>query len=77
MLKIGLGQCIAEMVAAQKFNTANGNSITTIYGSVSSGISWKFLKLVESLATIDITEYPLPPLEEILSFLVWATTDKP
>jgi hypothetical protein len=28
-----LGQCIAEMVAAQRFNETNNNSISTIYGS--------------------------------------------
>lgn len=67
----GLGQCIAEMVAAQKFNQVNAAPLTTIYGSVSSGTAWKFLKLEATTVTIDLTEYPLPPVDLILSFLVW------
>ncbi|BAY24906.1 hypothetical protein NIES2100_47050 [Calothrix sp. NIES-2100] len=44
-LKSGLGQCIAEMVAVQRFNEAKGQSITAVYGTVSSGTQWRFLKL--------------------------------
>ena len=67
----GLGQCIAEMVAAWKFNQLNGKPLPTIYGSVSSGTAWKFLKLEGNQVTIDLTEYPLPPADLILGFLVW------
>ncbi|MBD2597117.1 hypothetical protein H6G74_22725 [Nostoc spongiaeforme FACHB-130] len=70
-LKSGLGQCMAEMVAAQKFNEAKGQPITTIYGTVSSGTQWRFLKLEGQTVTIDFSDYPLPPVEQILSFLVW------
>ncbi len=70
-LKVGLGQCIAEMVAAQKFNENKGRSIKVIYGIVSSGTQWRFLKLEGTTVTIDFTDYPLPPVEQILGFLVW------
>ncbi len=70
-LKVGLGQCIAEMVAAQKFNENKGRSIKVIYGIISSGTQWRFLKLEETTVTIDFTDYPLPPVEQILGFLVW------
>jgi hypothetical protein len=70
-LKSGLGQCIAEMVAAQRFNQAKEQPIATIYGCVSSGTQWRFLKLEGQTVTIDLVDYPLPPLEQILSFLVW------
>lgn len=70
-LKVGLGQCIAEMVAAQKFNENKGRSIKTIYGIVSSGTQWRFLKMEGTTVTIDFTDYPLPPVEQILGFLVW------
>lgn len=70
-LKTGFGQCVAEMVAAQKFNEAKEKSIPTIYGSVSNGVQWQFLKLERQTVTIDLTIYPLPPVEQILSFLVW------
>ncbi|MFB2893093.1 hypothetical protein ACE1CI_09290 [Aerosakkonemataceae cyanobacterium BLCC-F50] len=70
-LKSGIGQCIAEMIAAQKFNQAKNQPIKTIYGTVSSGTQWRFLKLEEKTVTIDLTDYPLPPVEQILGFLVW------
>lgn len=70
-LKVGLGQCIAEMVAAQKFNEAKGRSISAVYGSVSSGTAWRFLKLEGQIVTIDLTDYPLPTVDKILGFLVW------
>lgn len=70
-LKTGIGQCIAEMVAAQRFNQTRDKLIPTIYGSVSNGIQWQFLKLEEQTVTIDLSVYPLPPVEQILSFFVW------
>ena len=70
-LNIGIRQCIAEMVAAQKFNEANGQPIATIYGCISSGTAWRFLQLEERTVTVDLTDYPLPPVEQILGMLVW------
>jgi hypothetical protein len=70
-LKTGFGQCVAEMVAAQKFNDAKTKSIPIIYGSVSNGVQWQFLKLEGQTITIDLVIYPLPPVEQILGFLVW------
>lgn len=70
-LKPGIGQCVAEMVAAQKFNEAKEQPIRCIYGSVSSGTQWRFLKLEDRIVTIDLTDYPLPPVETILGILVW------
>ncbi|NET24469.1 hypothetical protein [Okeania sp. SIO1I7] len=73
-LKPALGQCLAEMVAAQRFNQQKQQPISTIYGTVTSGTVWRFLKLEEQTVTIDLTDYPLPPVEQILSFLVWMAT---
>jgi hypothetical protein len=70
-LKIGLGQCAAEMVAAQRFNLQKNHDIPNIYGCVSNGTQWRFMKLKDSLLTIDLSDYPLPPIEQILAFLVW------
>ncbi|MEH1815966.1 MAG: hypothetical protein V7K26_05465 [Nostoc sp.] len=70
-LKSGLGQCIAEMVAAQRFNQAREQTLKAVYGTVSSGTQWRFLKLEGQTVTIDLMDYSLPPIEPILSFLVW------
>ncbi len=70
-LKAGVGQCVAEMVAAQKFNESNGCAIPTIYGSVTSGTAWRFMKLERQTVTIDLVDYFLPPVDPILGMLVW------
>ncbi len=70
-LNSGIGQCIAEMVAAQKFNEANHQPIFTIYGSVTNGTAWRFLQLTEQTVTIELTDYPLVPVDFILGILVW------
>ncbi|MGK7899995.1 MAG: hypothetical protein AB4352_01025 [Hormoscilla sp.] len=66
-----LGQCLAEMVAAQRFLQQKQQPISTIYGTVTSGTVWRFLKLEGQIVAIDLTDYPLPPVEQILGFLVW------
>jgi hypothetical protein len=69
--KSGLGQCVAEMVAAQRFNEKAKESIPIIYGCVTSGTAWRFLKLEGQIVRIDLTDYPLPPVDVILSILLW------
>ena len=70
-LKSGLGQCVAEMVAAQQFNLESKASVTTVCGTVTSGTVWIFLKLDEKTVTIDLMEYSVNPIEQLLGFLVW------
>jgi hypothetical protein len=70
-LKSGLGQCAAEMVAAQRFNEQKGAMIPTIYGCVSNGTQWRFMQLQETCLTVDLHDYPLPPVGQILGFLAW------
>ena len=74
-LKTGIGQCVAEMVAMQKFNEAKGKPISVIYGCVSNGTQWRFLKLEEKIVSIDLNDYALPPVDEILGMLVWMVRD--
>ena len=74
-LKTGIGQCIAEMVAMQKFNEAKGKPISVVYGSVSNGTQWRFLKLEEKTVFLDLNDYALVPLEQILGMLVWMVQD--
>lgn len=70
-LKSGFGQCIAEMIAAQRFNQPSSLASDPIYGSVSNGTQWQFLRLQASTVTIDLTVYPLPPIETVLASLIW------
>lgn len=68
-IKAGLGQCIAEMVAAQLLNQREGNSIESIYGAVTTGTDWKFLKLVETRLSIDQRDYYINEVDQILGIL--------
>ncbi len=69
-LSSGLGQCIAEMVAAQRFNHQNERAIPVVYGAVTTGTSWQFLMLENQLATIDRGEYYLSQVDQILGILL-------
>ncbi|MEA5472310.1 hypothetical protein [Spirulina sp. 06S082] len=65
----GLGQCIAEMIAAQIFNQREENNIKTIYGVVTSGTNWRFLKIEETTVYIDNVEYYIKDIGKILGIL--------
>ncbi|NET49663.1 MAG: hypothetical protein F6K09_13265 [Merismopedia sp. SIO2A8] len=77
-LNAGLGQCAAEMIAAQIFNQrsnqAAGHSSSDydapIYGCVTNGELWKFLKLHHKTLTIDLEPYALEPLGRLLGILL-------
>jgi hypothetical protein len=70
-IKSGMGQCLAEMIAAQKFNQMSDRPIPVIYGCVTTGTIWRFLKLEETTVTVELSDYALPPTEQILGILVW------
>jgi len=65
----GLGQCVAEMLAARIFNERAGNEVSTVYGVVTTGSIWKFMKLDGSIISIDLTEYYLKDVNKILGIL--------
>jgi len=66
----GLGQCIAEMVAAQQFNLQENKVIPVIYGIVTSGNAWKFLKLEGKQVFIDLDEYYIKDIDRILGIIL-------
>ncbi|MEA5477657.1 hypothetical protein VB774_08485 [Pseudanabaena galeata UHCC 0370] len=69
-IKSGLGQCIAEMVAAQLFNQQENNKIPIIYGIVTSGEIWKFLQISEQTVAIDLTDYYINNIDKIIGILL-------
>lgn len=72
-LNAGVPQCIAEMVAAHRFNEREGTPIATVYGAVTDGTRWRFLRLESPAVTIDLREYSLPELSQIVGILVYMT----
>jgi hypothetical protein len=57
------------MIAAQIFNNQENNSIKTIWGAVTSGTNWQFLKLENNIVELDLKDYYLHDIEKILGFL--------
>ncbi len=72
----GMGQCMAEMVAAQQFNQTAGLPPKPVYGCVSSGLLWRFLQLEGHQMTVDLKDYALDPLSDLLGKLVWMCGDR-
>lgn len=68
-LKLEIGQCVAEMVAAQHFNTEKGNDISYVYGASTTGIDWQFFKLEAKCLYIDMATYTLERCDRILGIL--------
>jgi hypothetical protein len=60
------GQCGAEMYAARIFNERKGNNIHTIYGAVTNGVAWQFLKLEGQTLFIDTQIYAIANLPQLL-----------
>jgi hypothetical protein len=69
----GIAQCLAEMVAAQQFNREAKNPIPAIFGVVTTGNVWKFMRLDGMVATVDKSEYYIDDVDKILGILVWMT----
>lgn len=66
----GLGQCAAAMVGAQRFNRAERPAVEAVYGCVTNGEGWKFLRLTGTLLEIDIAEYLIGEPERILGVIL-------
>ena len=66
------GQCLAEMIAAQRFHQAEANNqvdtnlITTVWGAATTGTTWRFLRLEGNDARIDPDEYPISQVDKLL-----------
>jgi hypothetical protein len=69
-LTSGLGQCIAEMIASKIFNENEGNNVDKIYGAVTTGNTWKFLKYIDNTAYIDKLEYHIANVNMIMGIFV-------
>ncbi len=66
----GLGQCVAEMVASQRFNQQANLPPSPIFGCITNGFYWRFLQLVNSEVLGDAAiEYPLRPTEALMQRL--------
>jgi hypothetical protein len=63
----GLGQCIAQMVAAHVFNQSNGQTGAPVFGCVTTGEAWQFLRLANKEALLDQRRYYIDTIGLILA----------
>jgi hypothetical protein len=69
-IKSGYAQCMAEMIAAQIFNEREGKELESIFGVVTNGNQWKFLKLNKDVIYIDLNDYYIISPEKIMGILI-------
>lgn len=67
-LTAGVAQCIAEMYAAL-FNARDGEPRETLYGTVTSGTNWRFLRLRGLVAEVGVQEYFIEDVDKIPGIL--------
>ncbi|MDZ7936457.1 MAG: hypothetical protein U5M51_16160, partial [Emticicia sp.] len=63
--EIGVPQCAAQMIGAKVFNQNKGIQLDKIYGCVTTGKEWLFMKLEDKIY-IDKKTYHLDNIEDLL-----------
>jgi hypothetical protein len=68
-VEAGLGQCLAQMIGARLFNERSGQPPRPVFGCVTSGEVWQFLRLEGTAALIDRGRFFLDNVGGILGAL--------
>ena len=68
-IESGIGQCMAQMVGARLFNEQAGKSLPQIFGCVTTGETWQFLRLDGAVVGIDRNRYYIDNVGAILGIL--------
>ena len=77
-IELGLGQCAAQMVAARMFNERAGDAGRSIFGCVTTGEDWQFLRLEGDIISFDLQRLYINNLGGILGVLrAIITLDQP
>ena len=61
-----MGQCVAQMLGARLFNERKNNTIPILYGCVTNGDIWQFLRLKDKTIYIDVEKYYLDNPAQLL-----------
>lgn len=68
-LATGFGQCIAEMIGARIFNQNKQVTEPVMFGVVTTGTLWRFLRMEADIVEMDDPEYPVEQTNKILGIL--------
>jgi len=63
----GIWQCVAQMVGARLFNERAHSQQAAIYGCVTNGENWLFLRLKDNVAAVDRRRYYIDNVGGILA----------
>ena len=66
-IESGLGQCVAQIVAARLFNERAGEPVRPLFGCVTTGEVWQFLQLDGTDVTIDQNRLFINDVGDILA----------
>lgn len=66
-IESALGQCAAQMVAVQVFNERAGQPMPAVYGCVTTGENWQFLRLEGTTLTLDQGRFYVVNVGDILA----------
>jgi hypothetical protein len=69
-LEEGLAQCAAQMVGARLFNEHHKEAMPAVYGCVTTGEAWQFLRLRAQELVVDADRYYITEVSTILGILV-------
>jgi hypothetical protein len=72
-IRQGIAQCLAELVAAREFNARRGSVGHELYGAVTTGDLWRFMRLRDSVAEVDLSQFHIQNLDRILGVLLFMT----
>lgn len=71
----GLAQCAAQMVGARVYNEKDGKPVPFIYGCVTTGETWQFLKLEDGNLVVHPNRLKIEEIDKILWFIVECVKD--
>jgi hypothetical protein len=74
-INAGMPQCMAAMIAARIFNERENQPSSPIYGLVTAGNLWRFLKLEANFIFVDRSEYHISQVDKILGILSSIVSD--
>jgi hypothetical protein len=64
-----MNQCAAQMIGAQLFNKTHHYEHDIIYGAVTDGYEWRFVRLEDKTLTLDEDQYNSANLPQLLGVL--------
>lgn len=69
-LDIGIPQCAAQLVGARIFNEKKDVHPAFLYGCVTTGDEWQFMRLTSNELVIDTRKYYLVEIGELLALFI-------